>query len=56
VILFKKKKQERVKMKKKKIIFLFVLTIFSILALTTKVHAAGLNGTTIVINPRSWWN
>ena len=34
------------------ICFIFIVTV---MILTSKVQAAGVNGTTIVLNPRAWW-
>ena len=36
-------------------ILLYTLLIFIVLTLASSVQAAGVNGTTIVINPRTWW-
>ena len=37
-----------------KLVFLLFF-ILGILLITTNVQAAGINGTTIVLNPRAWW-
>lgn len=45
-------------MEKKNIIKKFVLAIlffFIMLTISNKVQAAGVDGTTIVLNPRAWW-
>lgn len=36
-------------------ILLYTLLIFITLTLATSVEASGINGTTIVLNPRTWW-
>lgn len=33
---------------------LYTLFIFIVITLTSKVQAAGVDGTTIVLNPRPW--
>ena len=38
-----------------KLITIVFIAIIEIFILNTKVHAAGIEGTTIVLNPRSWW-
>lgn len=45
----KKIKENRIK------ILLYTLFIFVIITLASNVYAAGVDGTTIVLNPRSWW-
>lgn len=37
-------------------ILLYTLLIFIALTLASNVQAAGVDGTTIVLNPRTWWN
>ena len=32
--------------------FIFIIVV---MILTSKVQAAGVDGTTIVLNPRTWW-
>lgn len=41
-------------MKKIKIL-LMLLFIFIVIAITSNTQAAGVDGTTIVLNPRTWW-
>ena len=38
----------------KDIVIVFI-TIFAIFILNTKTQAAGIEGTTIVLNARTWW-
>jgi len=37
-------------------ILLYTLFLFVAITLTSCVQAAGVNGTTIVLNPRTWWS
>ena len=37
-----------------KIILCFIFVIL-VMMITSKVQAAGVDGTTIVLNPRAWW-
>ena len=37
-----------------KLITILFITMIEIFILNTKVHAAGIEGTTIVLNPRPW--
>lgn len=41
-------------MKNKIKILIFTLFVFIIITLASSVQAAGVDGTTIVINPRTW--
>lgn len=45
---------KQIKRNKTKIL-LYALFIFTIVTITSNVQAAGIEGTTIVLNPRSWW-
>ena len=48
-------KMKQIKRNKIKIL-LYTLLIFTILTLASSVQAAGVDGTTIVLNPRTWCN
>jgi len=50
-----KRRGEILKMKKRRMSFFILLFIFIIVVLNSTVYAAGINGTTIVLNPRTWW-
>lgn len=49
--------KEVIMMKYKSRIKLVLVMFFTIgiLLINSRVQAAGVNGTTIVLNPRSWW-
>ena len=34
---------------------IIIFTIYAMFILNAKVQAAGIEGTTIVLNPRAWW-
>ena len=41
-------------MKNKVKILLYILFIFIVIGLISNIQAAGVDGTTIVLNPRTW--